>query len=77
MPVATIAAAAPVHLKAEHKPATPAAKKKDRHSKSSRGVLDLTASALSAGFGTAGNIVLMTTRIITAPLMLGKRFLGL
>jgi hypothetical protein len=64
-------------LKAELKPAAPAPKKNDRSSNSSPGVLDLTARTLSAGIGTAGNIMLMSTRILTAPLTLGKRLLGL
>lgn len=44
---------------------------------SSGGILDLTAKTLSAGLGTAGNLVLLTTRIIAAPVSLGRRLLGL
>ena len=44
---------------------------------SSGGILDLTAKTLSAGFGTAGNLVLLTTRILAAPVSLGRRLLGL
>jgi hypothetical protein len=75
---APIPVAAPKRSEAEPKHAAPAPNKKDRSSKkSSSGALDLTAKTLSAGFGTAGNILLLTTRIFTAPFMLGKRFLGL
>jgi hypothetical protein len=76
-PVPAAAAPAPRVTEAKPKPAAPAAKKKDRSSKSSNGVLDLTAKTLSAGVSTAGSLMLMTTRIMVAPLKLGKRFLGL
>jgi hypothetical protein len=64
-----------------HAPSAPKAKtsapaKKSSSSDSSSGILDLTAKALSAGFGTAGNLMLLTTRIIAAPVSLGRRLLG-
>jgi hypothetical protein len=39
--------------------------------------MDLAAKALSAGIGTAGNLLLLTTRIIAAPVSLGRRLFGL
>ena len=58
-----------------HAPSTAGAKASE--SESSGGVLDLTAKALSAGIGTAGNLILLTTRIIAAPVSLGRRLFGL
>jgi hypothetical protein len=73
---AETAAHAPSH--APHRDKTsPPPKKKESSSGSSGGILDLTAKALSAGFGTVGNIVLLTTRIIAAPVSLGRRIFGL
>ena len=54
-----------------------AASKSDSKSKSTSSVLDLTAKALSAGFGTVGGLVLLSTTIVAAPFALGKRILHL
>jgi len=77
------ASAGAIMAPAEHKkPHTdsskpPAVSKSNSASKSSSGVLDLTAKVLSAGFGTAGGLVLMTTTIFAAPFAFGKRLLRL
>ncbi len=73
------AAAAPPH--SQPKPAAvskaPAARKPGSASNSIPGFMNLTARTVSAGFGTAGNIVLLTTRILTVPFSFGRRLLGL
>ncbi len=51
--------------------------KSDSSSKSSSSLLDITAKALSAGFGTAGGLILLTTTVVAAPFALGKRLLHL
>ncbi len=78
-PAASAGTAAPAGLKKASAEKTRSAEesKSDSSSNYSSGVIDLTAKALSAGFGTAGGLVLLTTTLIAAPFALGKRFLHL
>jgi len=46
-------------------------------SKSSDGIMDLAARTISSSFEAIGNAVLLTTRIITAPISMGMKMLGL
>ncbi len=68
------AAPKPPHADKSKPAAAPAS---DSKSNSSSAVLDLTAKALSAGFGTAGGFVLLATTLIAAPFALGKRIMHL
>lgn len=79
LPAQTSDAVAPAALKkTPPEKSKPAAKtKSDSSSDTSSGIIDLTAKALSAGFGTAGGLILLTTTLIAAPFALGKRFMHL
>ncbi len=54
-----------------------AAPKANSPSKSSNGIMDLTAKTLSAGFGIAGGLVFLATSLLATPFALGKRMLHL
>ena len=68
---------APSPAEATPRAKAPATASSTDSSESTGGFLDLTAKALSAGIGTAGNLVLLTTRIIAVPVSLGRRLFGL
>lgn len=58
------------------KPETAPERAKESASGSRRSFMNIGADAMSAGFGTAGNFLLLTTRMFVAPLSLGKRLFG-
>ena len=59
----------PQEIKGKHSQATT--------SKPNDGIMDLAARAISSSFEAMGTVVLLTTRIITAPISMGMKMLGL
>jgi hypothetical protein len=61
----------------EPKTVKPSPGKPKSAAKSDNGILGLAAKTLQSGFETVGNAVLLTTRIIAAPISMGMRLIGL
>ena len=61
----------------ETKTAKTSGEKSKSSSKSDNGILDLASKTIHSGFETIGNAVLLTTRILTAPITMGMRLIGL